>query len=228
MIFPPFFDISKRGSFRAYTRGYRDSLGLLDLVGSLGSLDVQQNSADDDQASEEGLPGSLQAASGQASLQDGHDEHADQGADHGAGATGHGSAADNDGGNAVHFTAVAGAGSDGGVSGSVQQARHTNKEARQSIHRNLPVVNIDTGQTGSFFVGADGIGVAAELGLVQDQGGDDKEADQPESADGEALDAEQLSTDEDLLEPAADFGSGGGPGLGLDLGDDGTELSLFL
>ena len=58
---------------------------------------------------------------------------------------------------------------------------------------------------------------------MQDQRCDDEEAEQPERADREAPDAEQLRTDEDLLEPAADFGGGGGPGLGLHLGDDGAE-----
>ena len=201
---------------RAYT-----GLRLLDLGSSLGAVDVQQNSADDYQAGEEGLPLSLQATGRQAGLQSGHDEHADQSADHSAGATGHGSTADDNAGNAVHFLTLADTGGDGGVNSGIEQSGQTDKEAGQGVGSDLPPVNIDTGQTRSFFIGADGIEVAAQLGLVQDQRGNDEEQQQPHSADGQKI--KQLGTNEDLLEPAAGGIADGRPGLSLDLGEDGAE-----
>ncbi|CDB86613.1 unknown [Firmicutes bacterium CAG:170] len=58
---------------------------------------------------------------------------------------------------------------------------------------------------------------------MQDQHGDQEEADQPERADREALDAEDIRADKDLFEPAADLCRSRRPGLGLHLGDDRAE-----
>ena len=89
-----------------------------------------------------------------------------------------------------------------------------------------PVGSVDTGQTGSFLVGADGVEVTAELGLVQDQSCDDEEQEQPDGADGN--DAQNLLADEVLLEPASDLSGCGGPGLSLNGGDDGADILLHL
>ena len=198
-------------------------LALLDAVGGLCSRDVEQNCADDDCAGEERLPRGLQAAVGKAGLEDGHDEHADERSDHRAGAAGHGRAADDDAGDTVHFLACAGARGNGGVGCGIEQGAHADEEAGERVDRDLPVVDLDAGQAGRLLVGADGVDVAAELGLMQDERCDDEESEQPERADREASDTEQLRADEDLFEPAADFGGGGGPCLGLHLGDDGAE-----
>ena len=124
------------------------ALALLDAVGGLRSCDIEQDRADDDDAGEERLPRSLQAAGGQAVFQHRHDEHADERADHRAGAAGHGRAADDDAGDAVHFLAVAGARGDGGVGRGVEQAAHAHEEAGERIDRDLPVVDVDAGQAG--------------------------------------------------------------------------------
>ena len=196
---------------------------LLDTVGSLCSCDVEQDCADDDCAGQERLPRSLQAAVGKASFEDRHDEHADECADHRAGAAGHGRAADDDAGDAVHFLACAGARGDGGVGRCIEQGTHADEEAGERIDRNFPVIDLDAGQAGRFLVGADGIDIASEFGLMQNQRCDDEKAEQPERTDRETTDAKQFRADEDLLEPAADLGGSSGPCLGLDLGDDGAE-----
>ena len=58
---------------------------------------------------------------------------------------------------------------------------------------------------------------------MQDERRDDEEADEPERADREALDAEDIRADKDLFEPAADLCRSRRPRLGLHLGDDRAE-----
>ena len=121
----------------------------------------------------------------------------------------------------MHFLTCASTGSDGGVNSGIEQCSHTYEEAGQNICADLPVSGVNTGQTGSFLVGADCVQITAELGLVQDQRCNDKECQQPNCADGDHV--EDLGTNQYLLKPAADFSRSCGPGLSLDLGDDGTD-----
>ena len=100
-------------------------LGLLHAIGGVGTGDVEQDRADDDRAGEECLPRRLQTAGRQTVFQHRHDEHADERADHRAGAAGHGRAADDNAGDAVHFLTCARARGDGGVGGGVEQTRHS-------------------------------------------------------------------------------------------------------
>ena len=118
---------------------------------------------------------------------------------------------------------IAGAGGDGGVGCGVHQASHADKEAGERVDTDLPGVHIDTGEPGGLLVGADGVGVTAELGLVENERRDDKEADEPQGAHGEAVNAEDVGADENLLEPAAHGIGGDGPSLGLGLGEDGAN-----
>ena len=114
-------------------------------------------------------------------VDDADDEGADDGSPDGADAAVEAGAADDGGGDGVEFDAGAELGVAGADSGGEHDAGQAGQEAGEGEDADFDSVEVDARDAGGLFVAADGVGVAAEAGEVEDDvGGDGDDGQDPD------------------------------------------------
>ena len=140
--------------------------------GAAGLVDV--DGGDEDGADGDALPERLDADDHEAGLQDGRDEQADDGAEDGAFAAEDGGAADDHGGDDVEVGQRLAGDGGGAELGQRQDGPEAGHQPGERVDQDQVPVDLDADPAGGPLVGADGVGVPAELGLVQDDPADDQ------------------------------------------------------
>ena len=160
------------------------------LLAELGQLDqvvladdVKGDRAQQDQTLDDLLQVGVKAEDGHAVVEDTHDHRADKRAADRTGAAVRRSAADEAAGDGVHFKALTGSRGGAVQARRKDQAGNRSDEGHIGIGEEHHLLGLDTGQTRSLHVAADGIEMTALDGLLGEEGVD-RQQDAQDDQDG--------------------------------------------